>query len=30
LGISEGSVKNHLFRAVHRLREVLKHNGDGS
>ena len=30
LAISEGSVKNHLFRAVHRLREVLKPNGDGS
>jgi RNA polymerase sigma-70 factor (ECF subfamily) len=28
LAISEGSVKNHLFRAVHRLREALKHNGD--
>jgi RNA polymerase sigma-70 factor (ECF subfamily) len=30
LAISEGSVKNHLFRAVHHLREVLKKNGEGS
>ena len=31
LAISEGSVKNHLFRAVHKiLREALKNNGDGS
>jgi len=30
LAISEGSVKNHLFRAVHNLREALKNNGDGS
>ena len=30
LRISEGSVKNHLFRAVHHLRRVLKNNGEGS
>lgn len=30
LAISEGSVKNHLFRAVHHLRDVLKNNGDDS
>jgi RNA polymerase sigma-70 factor (ECF subfamily) len=30
LAISEGSVKNHLFRAVHSLREALKKNGEGS
>ena len=29
LAISEGSVKNHLFRAVHHLRETLKSNGEG-
>jgi RNA polymerase sigma-70 factor (ECF subfamily) len=30
LAISEGSVKNHLFRAVHNLRDALKKNGEGS
>jgi DNA-directed RNA polymerase specialized sigma24 family protein len=30
LTISEGSVKNHLFRAVHHLRKALKKNGEGS
>jgi RNA polymerase sigma-70 factor, ECF subfamily len=30
LAISEGSVKNHLFRAVHHLRDILKNNGAGS
>jgi RNA polymerase sigma factor (sigma-70 family) len=30
LAISEGSVKNHLFRAVRHLRTALKKNGDGS
>jgi RNA polymerase sigma-70 factor (ECF subfamily) len=30
LAISEGSVKNHLFRAVRHLRAALRKNGDGS